>query len=284
MMEEKKVELEKAKNELLEVKPGGKVDIKKERKMKDVQNEVVESVGLGRVGLAGVKFPVIIQRGSIEREIIVTGNLYLDLPGKQKGVHMSRFVEALQESLDFPQTSKGIEWLALEIAKKTRDKNDYCTGAEVELEATRALGKDVYKLFGYARVGLFGEMHKMMVGIELLGSSACPCCKELTGNITHNQRVRLKVMIETDGSRSAESLVLSLEDAFSAPIKSLLKRPNEKALVEYMHSRPYFVEDIVRNAVEILGNIRYKGWCKIEATSYESIHPHNVYALYEGEM
>ena len=255
--------------------------------MKDVQNEVVESIGLNRVGLAGVKFPVIIQRKGIEREIIVTGNLYLDLPENQKGAHMSRFVEALQESLDFPQTSKGIEWLALEIANKTKDKNGYCTGAEVELEATRALGKDVYKLFGYANIFTLNngkEGGKMMVGVELLGSSACPCCKELTGNITHNQRVKLKVIIETDGSRSAESLVISLMDAFSAPVKTLLKRPDEKALVEYMHSRPFFVEDIVRNAVEILEDIGHKGWCKVEATSYESIHPHNVFAMYEGEL
>ena len=269
--------------------------------MKDVQNEVVESVGLNKVGLAGVKLPVIIQReglaGKVEREIIVTGNLYLDLPGNQKGVHMSRFVEALQESLDFPQTSKGIEWLALEIARKIKDKNNYCRGAEVELEATRALGKDVYKLFGYADVAKIKEdkttrlgviktiKQHMMVGVELMGSTCCPCSMEMCkGGVAHNQRAKLKVMIETDGSRSAESLVLTLMNAFSAPVKTLLKRPDEKALVEYMHSRPFFVEDIVRNAVEILEDIGHKGWCKVEATSYESIHPHNVFAMYEGEL
>lgn len=265
--------------------------------MKDVQNEVVESVALNKVGLRGVKFPVIIQRSGIEREIIVTGNLYLDLPGNQKGVHMSRFVEALQESLDFPQTSKGIEWLALEIARKIKDKNNYCRGAEVELEATRALGKDVYKLFGYADVVTLKReevaklefidttKHRMMVGVELLGSSCCPCSISMCeGGVAHNQRTKLKVMIETDGSRSAESLVISLMNAFSAPVKTLLKRPDEKALVERMHSRPFFVEDILRNAVGILGDIGHKGWCRIEATSYESIHPHDVFAMFEGEI
>ncbi|MCK4648041.1 GTP cyclohydrolase I FolE2, partial [bacterium] len=155
----------------------------------------------------------------------------------------------------------------------------------------------VYKLFGYAdvvtitkeetiRLGIIETIkQRMMVGVELMGSTCCPCSMEMCkGGVAHNQRAKLKVMIETDGSRSAESLVLSLMNAFSAPVKTLLKRPDEKALVEYMHSRPFFVEDIVRNAVEILGIISHEGWCKIEATSYESIHPHNVYAMYEGEL
>ena len=248
---------------------------------RDVQNEVVESIALGRVGLKGVKMPIIIHRPETDREMIINANLYLSLPKDQRGAHLSRLVQAMEENLVLPKEARGIEWLARNIADDIKRRSEYCEFAEVELWAEREANGEVYKLLGYAKSGSW-----ITLGVEVVGATCCPCAAEMCKNgVAHNQRAVLKIEVEvlTDLIEiSAEDLVEVAHKSFSSPVYNILKRPDEKRVVEYMHSNTKFVEDVVRDAVEQLKELGIL-WCKVECTSQESIHPFDAYTMFEGE-
>ena len=250
--------------------------------MKDVQNEVVESIGLNRVGLKGVKMPVVIHRPESDREVIINANLYLSLPKDQRGAHLSRLVQALEENLVLPKEARGIEWLARNIADDIERRNEYCEFAKVELWAEREAKGEVYKLLGYGSSG-----RAPLLGVEVIGATCCPCAAEMCKNgVAHNQRAVLKIEVEvlTDLIEvSAEELVKIAHNSFSSPVYNTLKRPDENRVVEYMHGNAKFVEDVVRDAVEQLEELGVH-WCRVECTSQESIHPFDAYTMFEGEL
>lgn len=249
--------------------------------MKDVQNEVVESVALSRVGLKGVKMPIIIHRPESDREVIINANLYLSLPKDQRGAHLSRLVQALEENLVLPKEARGIEWLARNIADDIKRRNEYCEFAEVELWAERESKGEVYKLLGYAK-----SESCITLGVEVIGVTACPCATEMCNGKSHNQRAVLKIEVEVLTGLievSAEELVKIAHKSFSSPVYNILKRVDEKRVVEYMHSNPKFVEDVVRDAVKQLKELGVL-WCRVECTSQESIHPFDAYSMFEGKL
>jgi len=249
---------------------------------RDVQNEVVESVALNRVGLKGVRMPIIIHRPESDREVIINANLYLSLPKDQRGAHLSRLVQAMEENLVFPKETRGIEWLARSIADDIKRRSEYCEFAEVELWAEREAKGEVYKLLGYAKSG-----EKPTLGVEVIGATCCPCAREMCKNgVAHNQRCTLRIEVEVLTELvevSAEELVEIAHKSFSSPVYNILKRPDEKRAVEYMHENTKFVEDVVRDAVEQLKELDVH-WCKVECDSQESIHPFDAYSMFEGKL
>jgi len=245
---------------------------------KDVQSETVDSVPLNRVGLTGVQFPVVIHRPQHDREVIVTGNFYVNLPSNQRGAHLSRLVEAIVHETTLPKETEGIEQLARDIAQDIRERSEYATLAEVELEATRNYEDYVYKLFGYGN-----SRGTMNVGVEVKGATACPCAAEMCNGKTHNQRARLRLEVNTKGDIPSELLVQLAAVSFSASSAMLLKRPDEKKVVDNMHMNTKFVEDVVRDCAErVSASFEKPFWCKIQCWSEESIHPFDAYAKFEG--
>ena len=63
---------------------------------------------------------------------------------------------------------------------------------------------------------------------------------------THNQRAEATLMIGTKREVDARDLIGIAENAMSAPVFELLKRPDELYVVEHAHLHPRFVEDSVR--------------------------------------
>ncbi len=74
------------------------------------------------------------------------------------------------------------------------------------------------------------------------------------------------------------------EQAGSAPIYAILKRPDEKFVTEQAYENAYFVEDVVRNVVNSLENHEHVEWYKVEVESNESIHGHNAFAVIEKKI
>ena len=64
---------------------------------------------------------------------------------------------------------------------------------------------------------------------------------------------------------------------------SVLKRQDEKYVTERAYDNPKFVEDVVRDVAEKLGNEQNITWFTIEAENFESIHNHSAYAYLEGK-
>jgi len=252
----------------------------------DVQNEKPENeIELEKVGVEGLKKFVLIKRPNNTYHIIAIINSYITLPSNLRGAHMSRFIESIN---DIPAEANSIEELAEIISKNVLNRHELDCYTEVSsdlpFERVRPSGeKESAVATMFARFSTKGN--KKSVGVSVTGVLACPCAKEMCGGLTHNQRGVLTIEIDTS-QNSIELLdVVDIgQQSFSAPTFSLLKRPEEKEIVEKIHKNPKFVEDVVRSCVQSLKE-KYPGrYCRAKCVSFESIHDHNACSEWSGVL
>lgn len=267
---------------------------------------------LTRVGVTGLRKPVRVERpGRAAGTLVATFDVYVDLPAEQRGIHMSRNVEAVNATVDemVRETTGGLEDLAARIATTLLERHDYATVAEVELEAdyfrerltplNRAPTLEHYELVATA-VAVRGAPVRRGIGVVATGMTACPCAMEGTRKvftdrganvkdiptITHNQRNNVFILVEADGPVvsfvEADDLLDIAEESLSAPTFELLKRGDETSLVIQAHEHPRFVEDVVREAlarlVKRLGHLPDSTRLLVRSDAEESIHKHNAVA------
>jgi len=103
---------------------------------------------------------------------------------------------------------------------------------------------------------------------------------------THNQRAEATLMIGTSREIDARDLIQIAEDAMSAPVFELLKRPDELFVVEQAHLHPRFVEDSVRlmvaGAMERYPDLSDGCFLLARQVNFETIHNHDVLAERHG--
>jgi GTP cyclohydrolase I len=114
-------------------------------------------------------------------------------------------------------------------------------------------------------------------------TTLCPCSKEISAYGAHNQRSLVTVLWKTTESIWLEEMIQTVEAQASAPIYSLLKRPDEKFVTEQAYDNPKFVEDVVRDITALLRADDRVVWFRVESENEESIHSHNAYALIEED-
>ena len=250
----------------------------------DIQNQKPENeIELEKVGVEGLKKYVIVKRPDKDYHVIATINSYITLPSTLRGAHMSRFVESVEE---VPTESTSIEDLAEQISKNAFEKHGFHCLTEVfgELpyERMRPNGEkenSVAQMFAWYTT----ESGKKRVGVSVNGVLACPCSKELCNGLTHNQRGTLTVEIDISNDNIELLDVIEIcSQSFSSPTFSLLKRPEEKEVVERIHRNPKFVEDVVRKCVQLLREKYPERYCGVKCVSFESIHDHNVCSEWRG--
>ncbi len=266
------------------------------------------SYKLSRVGVKGVRKPVLVKRsgmdGTLNNALNCSIDIFVDLPAEQKGSHMSRNVEVLNEvveaSVRDPIT--GIEDMAADICKKLLVHHEYATTADVSISSEyfrsskTPLGKDTFEMFNIMAGGHIvrdGPLTKT-IGVRVVGMTACPCAQqtvtemlEYTGDMpvmSHNQRnvVTIEMTTSEDISLEADDLIDIAQESFSSPTFELLKRPDEGQVVINAHRNTRFVEDVVR---EVLVRIVHKYadlpddvFVTVQSDSEESIHKHDAYA------
>jgi len=153
------------------------------------------------------------------------------------------------------------------------------------------------------------------IGASAVGMTVCPCAKEMSQeyaveiiksrddinvsvedlekliNIlpfaSHNQRSKGTIVVQIKDLNSYKVDVLDIidiiEESMSGRIQSVLKRPEEAELVRSAHLKPLFSEDVIREMAKNFmarefPNLEDNFKIKFKIESYESIHPHNVYA------
>jgi len=256
----------------------------KTRGLIDIQNEKPENeIELEKVGVEGLKKYVIIKRPNKNYHVIASINSYITLPSNLRGAHMSRFVESVEE---IPPEADSIEDLAEQISKNVLKRHGFHCFTEVfgELpyERTRPGGEkenSVVQMFAWYST----KSDQKRVGVSVSGVLACPCSKELCGGLTHNQRGTLTAEIDiSNGKIELLDIIEICSESFSSPTFSLLKRPEEKEIVERIHENPRFVEDVVRQCVQLLKEKYAKRYCRVKCVSFESIHDHNVCSEWSG--
>ena len=265
---------------------------------------------IDKVGVRGVRtrFPIRSPLGTFIYEVEV--DAYVELPPEKRGVHMSRNIEAFAEAIFEARGEEHatIEAIMANIARKLLEKHDYTSRAEVVVRTAyfpdagpgRGITEpvDVRLKVVISREG--EEMREL--SISLMGFTVCPCAQmtfsaregtEPHKSPSHTQRARLTVAITTRGAGAIpriDELAELLREPFSAPVLSLLKRKDEYEVIRDAFKRPRFVEDVVRSAVELVRDyLMAKGlpgdtFVRVEAESYESIHPYNAYALREAYL
>lgn len=259
----------------------------------DVQNQrPTLHVSLSRVGVTGVEKIIRINRGPGDGPgEFFSANLecFVDLGPQQKGAHMSRFEEVVNEAIGevvLGEAAFGAESLAERIAVVVRERQG-AQRAEVTVQArypehkpapvSGILTQEIYTLYGSAVATEQGT--RRMVGVAAAGMTACPCAQELvaaTSRVrlaeqgfgedeierilqavpvaTHNQRglgtLHIGVPEGVELNVEAGTLLAIVEESMSSEIYELMKRTDEGAVVEKAHRRPRFVEDCVREAIK----------------------------------
>jgi len=279
-----------------------------------VQNERVHTpYRLNKVGVTGVLKPVQVRRPSRSVTLTTTLDVFVDLPPEQKGSHLSRNLEAINEVVDgsVRDPVASLEDLTETIARSLLKRHEYATTSEVWatadyfLERTSPWGRtslEPYRLVARANARRGEPAVEKSIGVEVVGMTACPCAMETVRDdilkehpelsrwpegipiITHNQRNRTTLILQEPAGHDieADELIDVVEESLSAPTFGLLKRPDEGRLVELAHRNPKFVEDVVREILDRLLK-RYPKmpdatWVRVKSEAEESIHKHNAFA------
>jgi GTP cyclohydrolase-4 len=257
--------------------------------LEDVQSRVPTlSLSLSRVGVTNVEKVIRIRANGAEQLFSARLDCFVDLGPHQKGAHMSRFEEVVNEAIGevvLGESAFRAETLAQHIAEKVRDRQG-ARRAEVHIEARYPEHKpapvsgietqEIYSLLGAAVASEAGT--RRLIGIRAQGMTACPCAQilvqarsherlladgfseseierifEAVPVATHNQRGLATLHVgcpeDCDTDIDAQWLVKIAENSMSSEIYELMKRSDEGAVVEKAHRRPRFVEDCVREMV-----------------------------------
>ena len=250
--------------------------------MPDVQASAdSRNVAIDRVGVKDVTYPIRLRTpDGGEQTTVASINMSVGLPHYQKGTHMSRFLEVLNEHVGEPVTPDMIPG----ITRAIRDRLD---ADEAFFEAsftyfitkrapvTKAPGIMDYQVTFECTAG---DETDFVLGVTVPATSLCPCSKEISQYGAHNQRCHISARVRFEGKLWIEQLVDYLEEAASNPVYAVLKRPDEKRVTEDAFDNPKFVEDIVRDLALRLEADAAITWFSIESENFESIHNHSAYA------
>jgi len=245
-------------------------------------------VSLSRVGVTGVEKIVRVRQNGEEQLFSARLECFVDLGPQQKGAHMSRFEEVVNDVLGevvLGEATFKAEALAQRVAELVRERQE-AARAEVTVAARYPEHKpapvsgiatqEIYTLYGSAVASASGT--RRLVGVAAQGMTACPCAQQLVmgasrerllddgfsedevqrifGHVpvaTHNQRglgtLHVGVPEAAGTEIEARTLLDIVEGSMSSEIYELMKRTDEGAVVEKAHRRPRFVEDCVREMI-----------------------------------
>jgi len=245
-------------------------------------------VSLSRVGVTGVEKVIRLRHNGNEQLFSASFECVIELGSDQKGAHMSRFEEVVNESIGevlLNDAGFKVETLAEHIAQLVRTRQ-HAPRAEVSVEARFPEHKpapvsgintqEIYTLHGVAVTSDLGT--RRLVGVTAQGITACPCAQGLVADkarerllgdgfdedeierifdavpvATHNQRglgtLHIGCTELCEDEIDAATLLEIVEQSMSSEIYELMKRSDEAHVVEKAHRRPRFVEDCVREMI-----------------------------------
>jgi GTP cyclohydrolase IV len=272
-------------------------------------------LGLSRVGVTGVEKVIRIR----DEMFFARLECFVDLSSSQKGAHMSRFEEVVNEAIGevvLKESPFRAETLAKHIAELVRERQG-AERAEVTIAARYPEHKpapvsgvrtqEIYTLYGRAVALATGT--RRMVGVSATGITACPCAQELVAArarerlraddftdeqiervfehvpvATHNQRglgaLHIGCLEECEAEIDAWALLEIVEGSMSSEVYELMKRSDEVEVVEKAHRRPRFVEDCVR---EMLAGVVDR-FPELDDASFVSARQENLETIHQHNV
>jgi GTP cyclohydrolase-4 len=250
------------------------------------QSEPPASISLTKAGVTRSAKAIRISHDGVEQLFQAEIACFADLNPQQKGVHMSRFEEGINEAIDQVVLGEAlsIESLAQRIAARVvsaqgalrSEVTIRASYPKVRLTPVSAIqSQEMYELIGVAAAT--PNRARRIVGVSAQGMNACPCAQGLIRAqaevalandgftreqidrivthvpiATHNQRARGTLYLGTTDLGTqipADVLIGIVEEGMSSEIYELLKRTDEQYVVDRAHRRPRFVEDSVREMI-----------------------------------
>src|SRR5438067_7418069 len=164
-------------------------------------------VSLSRVGVTGVEKVIRLEHAGAEQLFLARFECVVDLGPLQKGAHMSRFEEVINEAIGqvvLNETTFKAETLAEHIAQLVRARQG-ARRAEVTVEARFPEHKpapssgiqtqELYTLHGSAICSELGT--RRLIGVTAQGMTACPCAQQLVAGAARQR-------LEEDGFEGEE--------------------------------------------------------------------------------
>jgi GTP cyclohydrolase I/GTP cyclohydrolase-4 len=246
------------------------------------------AISLSKVGVTGVEKVIRLRHNGTEQLFSARFECVVDLGPDQKGAHMSRFEEVVNEAIGevvLHESALKVETLAEHIAQRVRTHQG-ARRAEVTVEArfpehkpapvSHINTQEIYTLHGSALASELGT--RRLIGVTAQGITACPCAQTLVATnarhrlheqgfdelqieqildvvpvATHNQRglgtLHIGCTELCEDEIDAGTLLEIVEQSMSSEIYELMKRSDEAHVVEKAHRRPRFVEDCVREMI-----------------------------------
>ena len=245
------------------------------------------ALALSRVGVTGMERVVRIGGGAEDELFVVELECYVDLAAEQRGAHMSRFEETVNEAIDSAarRGSFSAPGLAAAVAEEVRSRQG-SRRAEVRVSArapeeriapaSGARSQEVATLLGAAVSGPIGT--RRLTGVRAHGITACPCAQVGVEARSRErlaaegfgaeevERILRAVPVATHNQRGVGTLWVGcpegcearvdsarlrriVQGSMSSEVYELMKRADEVEVVERAHRRPRFVEDCVREMI-----------------------------------
>ncbi|MDY6909545.1 MAG: GTP cyclohydrolase FolE2 [Thermodesulfobacteriota bacterium] len=254
--------------------------------MIDVQNqEDHRNINIDKVGVKNIRYPLrVMDRENDFQHTVATINMYVNLPRKFKGTHMSRFIEILNEfygHLDIREFSKILGAMQKRLeAQSAHLEIAFPYFIEKKSPVTETTGLMEY---GCRVIGSMDHRkgYDLIVEVNVPITTVCPCSREISNYGAHNQRGMARLAVRYRKFVWIEDLIRVVEEAASCEVYSLLKRPDEKYVTERGYVNPKFVEDVVRDIAAQLKPDPNILWFQVDVENFESIHNHSAYAFIE---
>jgi len=245
------------------------------------------NIDIDKVGVKNISYPIIVlDKFNGTQNTVARINIYVNLPYRHKGTHMSRFIEILSE---FRRniSIKNIPQILEETRHRLHAQSahiemifPYFIQKQAPVSRARALMEYICTIKG----SLNGEgLIDLVVCVKVPITTLCPCSKEISSVGAHNQRGEVRVQVRFKKFFWIEDLIRLVEASASCEVYSLLKRQDEKFVTERAYSNPMFVEDVVREIALKLDKDDNFTWYSIDSENYESIHNHSAYAYIETD-
>ena len=254
----------------------------------DVQNSLdTRQIAIQRVGVKGVRYPFTLKTPVASLPTVGIWNMYVHLPEKKKGTHMSRFI-ALLEEFSMPEARPfDIEafpdlvrkMLVLLEASEGCIEVSFPYFVKKEAPVSKVVSSMDYEVSLVCEI--VGSSVEFRQKVLVPVTSLCPCSLEISDHGAHNQRSHITADVLLKDHIPIEHLISEIEKQASCELYGLLKRPDEKYVTERAYNNPKFVEDLVRDIAGVLNaDDRVLAYC-LSAENFESIHNHSAYAQIE---
>lgn len=244
-------------------------------------------IDIDKVGVKNISYPIIVlDKFNGTQHTIACINVYVNLPYRHKGTHMSRFIEILSEF----RRHISIRNIPQILEETRRRLNAQSAHIEmtfpyfIEKEAPVSKASALMEYICTIKGSLDANGHIDLVAcVKVPVTTLCPCSKEISKVGAHNQRGEVRVNVRFKKFFWMEDLIRIIEESASCEVYSLLKRQDEKFVTERAYANPRFVEDIVREIALKLDQDDNFTWYSVDSENFESIHNHSAYAYIEKD-